>query len=39
MQDKAWFEEALGYAVTAAIILRAGEVEYGWKGDYGCTIA
>ncbi len=38
MKNKAWYDEALQYAITVPIVLRDGKVEYGWKGNIGCAI-
>ena len=38
MTNKEWYDEVLRYGVMVPILLRDGEVEYGWKGDMGCAI-
>ena len=39
MKNKAWYDEALKYAVTVPIVIQpGGKVEYGWKGNIGCAI-
>ena len=40
MKNKAWYDEALKYAITVPIIVHPeGKVEYGWKGNIGCPIS
>ena len=31
-----WFEEAARLSISVPVLVRAGRVEIGWKGDTGC---
>ena len=35
MKEKAWFLEALRYAVSVPILVRDGKAQVGWKGAHG----
>ena len=35
MKEKAWFNEALRYAVSVPILVRNGKAQVGWKGAHG----
>jgi glutaredoxin len=35
MKEKAWFNEALRYAVSVPILVRDGKAQVGWKGSHG----
>ncbi len=35
MKEKAWFNEALRYAVSVPILVRDGKAQVGWKGAHG----
>jgi arsenate reductase-like glutaredoxin family protein len=35
MREKAWFNEALRYAVSVPILVREGKAQIGWKGAHG----
>ena len=35
MKEKAWFQEALRYAVSVPILVRDGRAQVGWKGAHG----